>query len=168
MVKGRKERCSQPELASHHTRLSLPQAPAMIRSHQGAICCCNRLPVHFTNQIPSPVVKASSTGWRQGRNAQALLSLHYSQTLLPSTDEERCGGGLEKARCCFFNSEKDWESAAPEKNPGGKEPRGPKPWVVRGRSAVASRRSAGGEAGPGELAALHGWPCSLVLQSQTL
>jgi hypothetical protein len=75
---------------------------------------------------------------------------------------------LEKARCCFFNSEKDWESAAPEKNPGGKEPRGPKPWVVRGRSAVASRRSAGGEAGPGELAALHGWPCSLVLQSQTL
>lgn len=67
---------------------------------------------------------------------------------------------LDKDGCCFCISEKDRRITAPEKNPGGKKPSGPKPWVVRGRSAVAS--SGGGKPHPGEMAAVHGWSCSLV------
>lgn len=130
-----------------------------------------RLPVHFTNQVPSPVFKVSSTGWRQGWSAQALLSvggpsLHYSQTLLPNADEERCGGGggLEKARCRFFNSEKErLRISSPGKESRRKGAKRAQALGCKGKNAVASRRVLEGKQVQGNwllsMAGLAHWYC---------
>lgn len=170
MIKERLGRCCQPELASHHTRLS-SLCHLLLRGHLKVLSCCNRN-LCFCDSLHGSLIKSPSPqsrpvlggappGWHQGR-------VHSPSVLGHLCTIAKHSYALRLMRDVVVVCRKKGTVSGTVR-----ETEKPQPWkrtqALVGLSAGLKREEvqwpagekAGGELGPGELASLCGWPCSL-------